>query len=602
MRTVSSARLGSLLARLVRHDTFVQLYLAVVAAEAVIYSVPLMDPGTLTAFGASPFEIPFVATVVLTGFYGLRHVVDPEERLFWSHLAVAMVFWLATLVWIAIVPSGGWTVTHAVLVDASYLLFYSPILFAVERKPHVPSLGMKRREVERQLRWTGVTVLVVGWFVYFVVVPAAVEPAFFRTLLPSSLLFMTIDALVVFRFSWRAWSCGSLRWRVLYGTMALAGVSLFITDGLDASKAAGLLTLADGAITDLVWAVPPLLFLVAFRLREAELPQVILSGSQERGGAGSLDPVRVGAFLVVSALAFPVVHILLHVFASFSPELLRAQRFVVLAEVLALASLAAVAYHRVLRDRQEVERGRRAQDERLRQARKLEAVSRVAGVVADEFTPPLQALGRIADRVLGTLAAGDPLRNDVQRAREHIHRLSEFTRNLSAVSRQQRGRPVRVDLAEAVAEALPALANAVGPQVRIETLPAPGCLTMIDPAHLRVILLDLATNARDAMPGGGRLRLETGLVDLDADAALALTLRPGRYARLLVRDTGDGIPHDIMMRLFEPFSSTKAGGSRSGSGLGLATLYAIVSQNGGCVTATSEPGQGASFEILLPSA
>jgi signal transduction histidine kinase len=113
------------------------------------------------------------------------------------------------------------------------------------------------------------------------------------------------------------------------------------------------------------------------------------------------------------------------------------------------------------------------------------------------------------------------------------------------------------------------------------------------------MLLDLTTNARDAMPDGGRCRLEMGLVDLDPDAAMELAAQPGRYARLIVRDSGAGIPNDVLPHLFEPFFSTKgnAGGS---AGLGLATLYALVSQYGGCVTVTSEPGDTA-FELLLPS-
>jgi signal transduction histidine kinase len=102
------------------------------------------------------------------------------------------------------------------------------------------------------------------------------------------------------------------------------------------------------------------------------------------------------------------------------------------------------------------------------------------------------------------------------------------------------------------------------------------------------------------MSNGGRFSLESGVVELDADAALGLAIRPGRYARLLARDTGSGIPKELLPHLFEPFLSTKPG-EGSGGGLGLATLYAIVSQYGGCVSVTSEPGD-TRFEILLPSA
>jgi signal transduction histidine kinase len=113
------------------------------------------------------------------------------------------------------------------------------------------------------------------------------------------------------------------------------------------------------------------------------------------------------------------------------------------------------------------------------------------------------------------------------------------------------------------------------------------------------VLRDLVTNARDAMPGGGRCRIETGARDLDGDDAIGMGVRPGRYATLTVRDTGSGVPKDLLPRLFEPFFSTKLEeGPRAG--LGLATIYALASHYGGTVTVTSEPGNTA-FEVLLPS-
>jgi len=114
-----------------------------------------------------------------------------------------------------------------------------------------------------------------------------------------------------------------------------------------------------------------------------------------------------------------------------------------------------------------------------------------------------------------------------------------------------------------------------------------------------VMLLELAAHVRDAMPKGGRCRLEAGLLELDAEQAMGMAVRPGRYARLTVRDSGPGIPKEVLARLFEPFFSAtqQAGGT---AGPGLAILHALASQYGGCVTVTSEPGDTA-FEILLPS-
>jgi signal transduction histidine kinase len=598
MGNVSPHSTRSVVLDFLARDTLVLLYVAVVVTEALLYSLPLMDPGTLTAFGASPFQIPFVATAMTAGFYGLRRIQDSEERMFWTHLAYACVFWVATLAAIAVVPASQWRLLDDVWVDAAYLLFYSPILFAAECKPHLAILG-GRRHTEHQLRWAGVTLLVVGWFSYFVLVPAAVDPVFFRTLLPSSLLFMTLDAAIMIRFTWRAWSCGSTRWRLLYGAVAMAGASLFVTDALDALEALGVMALPDGAKTDLLWAIPPFFLLLAFRLREAELPRAIDAGTRERAASAGLDPVRVGSFLVGSALSFPIVHFALYGWHPFGDELQRLHQLVVLVELVLLGSIAVYAFITMENQRVAAERRRTALEERVRQATTLEAVSRLAAVVADEYTASLKAIGAFADRAIDQLGPGDPLRDDVLRAADQLERAADFTSGLKAISRQQRGRPAQVDLTDALSDSLPVLRAALGPTVLIETVPSrEPCVTMIDPAHLRVVLLDLATNARDAMPRGGRWRLETGTVELGPDAALGMALQPGRYARLQVRDTGSGIPKDVLTHIFEPFYSTKPGDC--GAGLGLATLYAIVSQYGGSVNVTSEPGD-TKFEILLPS-
>ena len=179
MRHVSPPPVWSTIVSVLTRDTLVLLYLAVAVTEALIYSLPMLDPGTLTAFGASPFQIPFVATAAMAGFYGLGRIENDEERLFWRILACACVFWLATLVAIALVPAAHWRLIDDVWVDAAYLFFYSPILFAAECKPHLAGVG-PRRDVERQLRWAGVTLLVVGWFLYFVVAPVGDGPVAVR--------------------------------------------------------------------------------------------------------------------------------------------------------------------------------------------------------------------------------------------------------------------------------------------------------------------------------------------------------------------------------------------------------------------------------------
>jgi signal transduction histidine kinase len=599
MRDVSRSPVRSALITALTRDTIVLLYFAVAITEALIYSLPMLDPGTLTAFGASPFQIPFVATAALAGFYGLGRVEGAEERVFWRNLACACVFWVATLAAIAMAPAAQWRWTEDVRADAAYLLFYSPILFAAECKPHLAGNG-PRRDVERRLRWAGVALLVLGWFLYFVAAPAITDPALLGTMLPSSLLFITIDAVIIIRFAWRAYSCGSTRWRVLYGLVALAGASLLMTDTLDLAEALGWFALPDGAKTDLLWALPSFFLLLAFRLREAPLPRSVDRATSEREASAGLEPVRVGSFLVASAFSFPLVHFVVHSWLPFNARLTIFQRVIVVTELLALGLLAVAAFLYLERQRVAAERRRAALEERLQRARSLEAVGRLSGVVVDQAAGTLKSLGGFIDRSIDTLAASDPLRHEALKAAEQVQRGLEFVNGLRAISRLERGRPVPVDLGAAVADLVPQVRQAVGHTVLVEHVASrePASAT-IDPSHLRAMVLDLATNARDAMPNGGRFRLDTGAVELDADAALGLAIRPGRYARLLARDTGSGIPKELVPHLFEPFLSTKPG-EGSGGGLGLATLYAIVSQYGGCVSVTSEPGD-TRFEILLPA-
>jgi signal transduction histidine kinase len=599
MRQVSSLQVRSAIANVLTRDTLVLLYFAVIVSEALIYSFPMLDPGTLTAFGASPFQIPFVSTVAIAGFYGLGRIQDREEKIFWRNLAFAAVFWLATLVAIAVVPKSEWRWIDDVWVDAAYLLFYSPVLFAAECKPYLTRPAL-RGDVERQLRWIGVTLLVLGWYFYFIVAAAMTDRELFRTMLPSSLLFMTMDGTIVVRFAWRAYVSGSARWRVIYSTLALAGVSLLVTDTFDTLEALQLFALPDGAKTDLLWAIPPFFLLLAFRFRAASLPREMSGLARERASAVKLDPVRIAGFLMGSALGFPLVHFAVQPLFPQNGALLTVQQTVVSAELLLLGALAVAAFLHLERQRVESERRRTALDERMRRAQTLEAVGRMAGVVADRYSATLKSLEALGHKAIDRLAPGDPLRGEAAKGLEQLGRTVEFTNALRAISRQHRGHPFRLDLRGAVSGLVPALEQAVGPSVHVEHVPAPDpCTTVIDPTHLRVMLLDLATNARDAMPNGGHVRIEIGPIELDADSALEMAVRPGKYARLAVRDTGLGIAKEALSHLFEPFFSTKPG-EGGGTGLGLATLYALVSTYGGCINVTSEPGD-TEFEILLPA-
>jgi two-component system cell cycle sensor histidine kinase/response regulator CckA len=259
-------------------------------------------------------------------------------------------------------------------------------------------------------------------------------------------------------------------------------------------------------------------------------------------------------------------------------------------------------YQTILRDvseRQRAEAERRALEVRLRQSQKMEAVGRLAGGVAHDFNNLLTA-------ITGSLALA--LRDVRPDARAHrwltetdkaAWRAAALTHQLLAFSRQQVIAPQVLDLRSVVSGAGSMLARMIGEDIALRTeLPDDPCLVEVDQGQLEQVLLNLAANARDAMPDGGVLSIEVSRAVTGPEAGGRL--RPGPAVVMAVSDTGQGMSEDVRARIFEPFFTTKSVGS--GTGLGLAMVYGAVEQNGGSIEVVSAPGRGASFRILLPEA
>ncbi len=239
--------------------------------------------------------------------------------------------------------------------------------------------------------------------------------------------------------------------------------------------------------------------------------------------------------------------------------------------------------------------------EELRHSQRLEAVGRLAGGVAHDFNNILTTILGNAQILLETLPEGSPEREEVGEILTGAGRAAQLTGQLLAFSRKQLVQPRAVDLNEVIDGMATMLRKAVTEHVTLTIRPAPELrLAWVDPGQAEQILLNLAVNARDAMPKGGELIIETGNVRLDREYAEAHLGRveSGEYVCLTVSDTGVGIPREIRDHIFEPFFTTKAVGE--GTGLGLATVYGIVKQSGGYIWAYSEVGEGTVFRIYLP--
>jgi nitrogen-specific signal transduction histidine kinase/ActR/RegA family two-component response regulator len=238
-------------------------------------------------------------------------------------------------------------------------------------------------------------------------------------------------------------------------------------------------------------------------------------------------------------------------------------------------------------------------EEQLRQSQKMEAVGRLAGGVAHDFNNLLGIITACTELLRGRVE-GESL-ECVDNIREAARRGASLTRQLLSFSRRQPVETRILDLNERLQQVSKLLKPLMGEHVEI-VLPSRSreAIVEADPGQLDQIMLNLAVNSHDAMPRGGKLIVETEVFDVEQSFAREHSMSPGRYVMLAVSDNGVGMDEATRSRIFEPFFTTKESGK--GSGLGLATVYGIVKQAGGHILVHSEPGQGTTFKIYLPSA
>jgi PAS domain S-box-containing protein len=244
---------------------------------------------------------------------------------------------------------------------------------------------------------------------------------------------------------------------------------------------------------------------------------------------------------------------------------------------------------------------RKELEEQLQQSQRMDVVGRLAGGIAHDFNNLLTAINGYTGFALERIGGLDPLlRNDLEQVKAAAERATSLTQQLLAFSRRQVLQPRPVELATVVDDVRDLLARLIGEDVELVTIADPKARpALADPGRLEQVLVNLAVNAREAMPAGGKLTIETRDVLVDeASPVAAVGAPPGRYAALVVRDTGLGMDAGTLSLAFEPFFTTKEVGE--GSGLGLSTVYGIVTQSGGWITIDSEPGIGTEVTVFLP--
>src|SRR5579871_2564646 len=242
---------------------------------------------------------------------------------------------------------------------------------------------------------------------------------------------------------------------------------------------------------------------------------------------------------------------------------------------------------------------RRALEQQLRQSQKMEAVGRLAGGIAHDFNNLLMVISGYSEFLLERLGAEPHLRGPAQEIASAAERASSLTRQLLAFSRKQMLAPRIVNLNDIATENFKMLNRMIGEDIDLVTIPGKNLWPVrADSGQIEQVIMNLAINARDAMPTGGKLTIETQNVTLtDEDARVHAPLKPGDYVMLCITDTGVGMDKDTQTHIFEPFFTTKG---TKGTGLGLSTVYGIIKQSGGYIWVYSEIGRGTTFKIYLP--
>jgi PAS domain S-box-containing protein len=267
------------------------------------------------------------------------------------------------------------------------------------------------------------------------------------------------------------------------------------------------------------------------------------------------------------------------------------------------ASGAVLGISKIARDltaRRRTEAALRRTEEQFRQAQKMEGLGRLAGGVAHDFNNLLSVILSYSELSIMGLNPADPLRADLAQVQKAAQRAAGLTRQLLAFSRQQVLEPRVIDLNQILAGMKPMLGRLLGEDIELALLPEQRIgHVLADPGQIEQVAMNLAVNARDAMPDGGILTIETANVLIDAaDLSKPPSIAPGLFVLLAVSDTGTGMAPATLARIFEPFFTTKEQGK--GTGLGLATVFGIVQQSGGFLTVRTEPGHGSTFRVYLP--
>jgi signal transduction histidine kinase/CheY-like chemotaxis protein len=561
------------------------------ALLAVIYLLGL-GPDSLRASISAHLDrlvLPVLLALLIVRTRGCRGV---EERRFWTFLIVGMSVWfMASLVnlllSLAIVPR--WV---DLVVDILYIALYLSFFLASDQQPQRED-GWSKGDILYRYSLVGATLFVVIMFGYFVVVPWTLHPAENLQYFASFNLYVTLDTLLAAKFGMLFLASRSARWRRCFSLLALMAAIMAVGDLVEGLGFAGIVTAVVGGRIDIVWIAQH--FALATMILTCTPPP-----EDQDAGVGEAAAPRIQSLLPFYAFAIPLVHLGFYLFGVLDPAAHSAREGIVFFGLLFFAGLSVaqqIGLERAvasLRSDLMV----RALGDKLRQSQRLESIGRLAGGIAHDFNNLLMVIKSYASLAENAVPA------DNRSAREKLgeidraaDRAADLIRQLLAFGRRQVLNPEVVHVNEMVLGLEGMLSRIIGDDIELSVdLDEDAGFTRVDPALLEQVIVNLAVNARDAMPRGGRLSIRTRSVGGPPDDS-AEDAGGARSVELVVTDSGTGIDPEVRERIFEPYFTTKE--MEKGTGLGLATVYGIVEQSGGSIEVDSVLGEGSSFKVRL---
>lgn len=575
-------------------DPLARIIIAVWTFMTGLLLVPVLPHAWMESYSINLLDVPFLILILAACRVGLAHLEDTSERRFWRLVALSFAFWLlVSLPYAVLNPQGRWAIGWSIFGDLGYLCGYLSLLLAIEIQPHRRQTGSVG-DRERQLRTFGLILMAMFLLAYFVLVPAGFNGQSYTSSVPSFYLFVGLDAIIIVRlYSCRreAWS---IRWWWIYSWLLAGAVLTLGGDLLELLSHVGSFALPSATAVDLLWTTP--LALIALGARASRI-----TFASEHRVLNEMTPIRgalrAGHLLLVAAMLLPVAHAVLQLTGALEPYTDRPREVVAALSLLTLGSFALVAYRVLEHDREHMEAKELRLVSELGVARKMDAVARLAASVAHDFNNLVHIIQGRTDILAEQLPEEDPLQEEIREILAASARATDLAGQLMAFGRTQPTSPAKVSLHDLLTRTERLLKPLLDEKTRLDVRRSATLdVVQVDPLQFERVVLNLVTNARDAMPSGGVVKIETfnpGFESLGGNPYTDTSV-----VQITVADTGMGMTRETMAHIFEPFFTTKEG---RGAGLGLAITHGLIQQAGGSIAVESEVNVGTTFTITLPA-